>query len=98
MAADMLFFSPPWTIKFLPSTLIATTLAFSYWYWVELCFKHNGFYPYPIFGVLSVPARVGLFFGSALVMAANTMLLKWIYSTINGTSSKNEKPGALKGE
>lgn len=42
LTLDLLFLSPPWTIRALPTMLLSTTIAVSYWAWVEQCFKHNG--------------------------------------------------------
>ena len=96
MVVDLLFFSPPWTITFVPATLTSAVLAFSYWFWIEQCYQNNGFYPYPIFEQLPTVGRVGLFTMSAVVMAANTVALKWVYSKVNGTDAPTETPGALK--
>ena len=41
---DLLLFSPPWTIKFLPALGLSTIIAFGYWFWIEQCFAHNGWY------------------------------------------------------
>lgn len=74
--------------------MLSTVLAFSYWVWIEQCFKHNGFYPYPIFELVGTGGRVGLFTLSALVMTGSTVVLKWIYSTTNG-SVEQKKGNAL---
>jgi hypothetical protein len=42
LTLDLIFFSPPWTIPVYTVMTLSTTLAFAYWYWVELCFSHNG--------------------------------------------------------
>lgn len=42
LTLDLLLLSPPWTIPAYGTMSLATVLAFAYWYWVELCFKHNG--------------------------------------------------------
>lgn len=42
LTVDFLFFSPPWTIHVIPAMGLSTVLAFSYWAWVEHCFKYNG--------------------------------------------------------
>lgn len=44
MLVDLLFLSPPWTITILPSLGLSSTIAFGYWFWVERCFKYNGWY------------------------------------------------------
>lgn len=44
MLVDLLFLSPPWTITILPSLGLSGTIAFGYWFWVERCFKYNGWY------------------------------------------------------
>lgn len=44
LTLDLVLFSPPWTIPTYGVFSISTALAFSYWYWVELCFSHNGWY------------------------------------------------------
>lgn len=44
LTADLILFSPPWTIPAYGVMLLSTGLAFGYWYWVELCFSINGWY------------------------------------------------------
>jgi hypothetical protein len=39
---DLLFLSPPWTIRTLPAMALSSAIAVGYWAWVEECFKHNG--------------------------------------------------------
>lgn len=68
---------------------LSSALAFLYWPWVEMCARHNGFYPYPIFDMVGTKGRVGLFTMSALVMTGSTMMLKLLYERLNG---KEEDP------
>ncbi|KAH6998091.1 FAR-17a/AIG1-like protein [Ilyonectria sp. MPI-CAGE-AT-0026] len=42
LTLDLILFSPPWTISAYGTMTLSTVLAFAYWYWVELCFSHNG--------------------------------------------------------
>lgn len=44
----------------------------------------SGFYPYPIFSILSTPQRIGLFAGSGVAMWAVGAGLRWCYQAING--------------
>lgn len=62
---------------------LSTILAFAYWFWIEQCFSHNGFYPYPIFEMVGFVGRMGLFSMSAVVMTGSTVALKWLYATVN---------------
>lgn len=84
LTLDLLFFSPPWTIRCLPAIGVSGVIAFGYWFWIERCFDRNGFYPYPIFELLPIWGRVLLFAGSAGVMAGVTMGLRWLYGVVNG--------------
>ena len=93
LLVDLLFFSPPWTITVLPSLLLSTAIALAYWFWIELCFSYNGFYPYPLFALLDNTQRMGLFGASAALMAVNTAGLKWVYGRVNGFG-----PGEREGE
>jgi hypothetical protein len=65
-------------------------VAFSYWWWIELCFKHNGFYPYPIFEMLSTGQRVGLFATSGAIMWGVGGALRVVYAWVNGLESVEE--------
>ena len=94
LVIDLLFFSPPWAINILPAIALSGVIAFVYWFWIELCYSYNGFYPYPIFEMLDKTQRTLLFAGSAVVMAANTLVLKWVYVRINGVGK--ERPGKSK--
>lgn len=42
LALDLLFFSPPWTIKALPAMGLSSAIAVCYWWWVEHCYSYNG--------------------------------------------------------
>lgn len=42
LSLDLILLSPPWTIPAYGTMTLSTVLAFSYWYWVELCFSKNG--------------------------------------------------------
>ena len=96
LLVDILLLSPPWTISIMPAVGLSVVIAFLYWYWIELCFQYNGFYPYPLFGMLETPQRAGLFVGSAVIMAANTMVLKWLHGRVNGVGKKSvDRPGKV---
>lgn len=103
LVTDLLFLSPPWTISALPAIGLSAFIAFGYWFWVELCYTHNGYYPYPLFEQLQMPYRIGLFAGSALVMSCSTWCLKWLYERVNGRSieegvegEEKSRPGDVK--
>lgn len=84
LLVDLLFFSPPWTISFVPALGLSTVIAFAYWFWIELCFSHNGFYPYPLFAMLDNTQRAGLFAVSAVMMAGSTAAIRQVYRAVNG--------------
>ncbi|GAB7366577.1 hypothetical protein MBLNU230_g8563t1 [Neophaeotheca triangularis] len=93
---DLLFLSPPYTLAFLPALGLSGFIAFGYWFWIEECFRHNGFYPYPLFEILGTPGRVGLFAVSAALMAAATAGLGWVYERVNGWEVREEQRGVRK--
>lgn len=93
---DLLFFSPPWTIAAAPAMVLSSAIAGVYWIWVEKCYEQNKFYPYPIFDEVGFEGRVALFAGSAFVMAAATVLLRWLYGAVNGSGVGRERPGIVK--
>ncbi|CBF89619.1 hypothetical protein AN0372.2 [Aspergillus nidulans FGSC A4] len=96
---DLLFLSPPWTITIGPALGLSSAIAVGYWFWIERCFQHNGWYPYPIFEQLPFEGRIGLFALSAVVMALSTATLKWLHGRVNGfgTSMKAQaRPGSVK--
>jgi len=98
LALDLLFLSPPWTISLAPAFVLSAAIAFAYWFWIELCYSHNGFYPYPLFEMLDTTQRIGLFTFSAVLMVGSTAMLKWMYVRVNGeTGGKDERPGQVKG-
>lgn len=59
LVIDLLFFSPPYAVDFLPAFGLSGLIAFGYWFWIEHCYQKNGFYPYPIFELLNTTQRVG---------------------------------------
>lgn len=48
--------------------LLFLSVGGSYWIWIETTFKHNGFYPYPLFAVLDVQQKA-MFVGGASILA-----------------------------
>lgn len=98
LTLDLLFFSPPYTIAVLPALGLSACIAFGYWFWIEQCFTYNQFYPYPIFDVLSTGGRVGLFAGSAVLMAVATGALVWLYGAVNGKEARRARSGNVKGQ
>lgn len=100
LLVDLLFLSPPWTVSALPAVAVSAVIAFAYWFWIEVCYARNGFYPYPLFAILNTAQRVGLFGASALLMAASTLTLKWLYGRVNGFGAPGPvkaRPGKVKG-
>ncbi|CAI6341697.1 unnamed protein product [Periconia digitata] len=90
LTIDNLFLSPPWPTQpinpraSLLSLLTSTTIAFLYWFWIELCYSHNGFYPYPIFAVLTTSQRTALFVASGAIMWVIGAALRRAYRGLNG--------------
>ncbi|KAM0076506.1 hypothetical protein ACKRZS_011563 [Fusarium odoratissimum] len=84
LSLDLVLLSPPWAIPAYGVMAISTVIAFAYWYWVELCFSHNGWYPYPLFELLSTTQRVMLFTFSAGLVTVSSSFLKWVYGRVNG--------------
>lgn len=95
LVLDLLFLSPPWAISVLPALALSMSIAFAYWFWIELCYSKNGFYPYPLFALMNTNQRIGLFVGSAVFMTLSTIMLKWVYGKINGLE-KESRSGNVK--
>jgi len=95
---DLLLFSPPWTIAITPSLGLAIGLAFGYWFWIELCYSYNAFYPYPIFTMLDTTSRAMLFATSALIFFVALWSLKFLYKVVNGVEmlKAQSKDGNIK--
>jgi hypothetical protein len=66
------------------SLATSTAIAFLYWWWIEICYSYNGFYPYPIFGLLSTYQRIGLFALSGATMWMVGGGLRALYAWVNG--------------
>lgn len=96
LLVDLLFLSPPWTISAVPALALSAVIAFTYWFWIELCYSKNGFYPYPLFDKLNSTQRVALFGGSAVVMTGSTIMIKWLYRRINGGSDRISRSGSIR--
>jgi len=50
----------------------------------EICYSHNGYYPYPIFALLSTYQRIGLFALSGATMWVAGGALRALYAYVNG--------------
>lgn len=84
MTMDYVLFSPPWRITLRGSLVLTTSIALAYWYWIEVCYKHNGWYPYPLFGQLNTIQRIFLFLASAILMTLSSLGLKMLFHWVNG--------------
>ncbi|TGZ78369.1 hypothetical protein EX30DRAFT_159772 [Ascodesmis nigricans] len=76
---DILLLSPPWAEGYAQAFSIPSGIAVAYFFWLEECYKHNKFYPYPLLEQMTYEQRVALFAGSALVMAGSTVALRAVY-------------------
>lgn len=67
---------------------------------MEECYRHNGWYPYPLFDLLGTGQRVVLFAGAAAIMTGSTMMLKLLCGKINGLkgAEKSARPGNIEGK
>lgn len=68
----------------------STAVAFLYWWWIELCYVKNGFYPYPIFAMLTTAQRTGLFALSGATMWVVGGALRALYAWVNGYETLEE--------
>jgi hypothetical protein len=90
LTLDTILLSPPWPSSPmnpqapLISLIISTAIAFLYWFWIEICYSYNGFYPYPIFALLTQAQRVGLFAMSGATMWVVGGALRALYAWANG--------------
>lgn len=96
LTLDTTLLSPPWPSSPMnpnaPLIMLVTStaIAFSYWWWIELCFAHNGFYPYPLFELLTTTQRVGLFAMSGATMWVVGGGLRALYAWVNGYETVEE--------
>ncbi|CAN9104116.1 hypothetical protein CC77DRAFT_1020109 [Alternaria alternata] len=93
LTLDYVLLSPPWPTTPMNESApmitlaLSTVVAFTYWIWIEICFSQNGFYPYPIFAILTTNQRIGLFVVSGVIMWVVGGLLRVLYAKINGYES-----------
>ncbi|KAL6708673.1 hypothetical protein ACN47E_002369 [Coniothyrium glycines] len=90
LTLDAILLSPPWpsmpTNPQAPFVMLvtSTTIALTYWWWIELCYSYNGYYPYPIFAMLTTVQRASLFILSGTTMWVAGGALRAMYAWING--------------
>jgi FAR-17a/AIG1-like protein len=84
LLADTLFFSPPWEADALSALLIFSGFAGGYWIWVEHCFTHNNFYPYPLMSLLNGQQRVLLFTFAMLLCWSSFLSIQVLFKWVNG--------------
>ncbi|KAF1945391.1 hypothetical protein EJ02DRAFT_451677 [Clathrospora elynae] len=96
LSLDATLLSPPWpstpTNPQAPMIMLglSTTVAFLYWWWIEICYTYNGYYPYPIFEMLTTVQRVGLFALSGVMMWVVGGVLRMLYAWVNGYETVEE--------
>ena len=93
LTLDAILLSPPWpssptSLQAPKIMLVASTgIAFAYWWWIELCYSYNGYYPYPLFEILTTLQRVALFAMSGVMMWTIGATLRTLYAWVNGYES-----------
>jgi FAR-17a/AIG1-like protein len=73
---DALFFSSRWRTSFVSIVSQFSVCALAYWHWVDYAYSYNGFYPYPLFGLVTKEARIGIFAGAVFIASTSFILLK----------------------
>ncbi|KAL5121877.1 hypothetical protein ACEQ8H_000092 [Pleosporales sp. CAS-2024a] len=96
---DALLLSPPWPSSSSSSSeeepmvphhapfvslALCTATVLLYWVWIEICYANNGFYPYPLFALLSTAQRIALFTLSGAIMCGVAAALRAAYACCNG--------------
>lgn len=72
---DFLLFSPPVKRTVSEAITMSGVIGVAYWFWVERCYQHNGWYPYPFFSLMAVYQRLALFIVSCSVAAMTIVIL-----------------------
>ncbi|KAF2744119.1 hypothetical protein M011DRAFT_197461 [Sporormia fimetaria CBS 119925] len=96
LTVDALLLSPPWPAgdmhpRASTITLVVTSVfALEYFFWLELCYHKNGFYPYPILEMLSGVQRTALFVLSAALAWGVGVCLRMAYALLNGAEAGGE--------
>jgi hypothetical protein len=70
--------------------VLSTSVVFLYWFWIEVCYSYNGFYPYPLFALLTTYQRIGLFAVSGATMWVVGGALRALYAWVNGYETVEE--------
>jgi hypothetical protein len=95
-AIDTILLSPPWPSSPmnpnapLITLVLSTSVVFLYWFWIEVCYSYNGFYPYPLFALLTTYQRIGLFAVSGATMWVVGGALRALYAWVNGYETVEE--------
>jgi FAR-17a/AIG1-like protein len=84
LMCDTLFFSPPWETHALAALMYFSIFAGGYWMWIDHCFSHNRFYPYPLMGFLDKQQRALLFAFATLLCWSSFLSVREIYRAVNG--------------
>jgi FAR-17a/AIG1-like protein len=84
LMVDTLFFSPPWETHALSALMYFSVFGFGYWMWVEHCFTHNKFYPYPLLQLLDSNQRALLFTFATLLCWSSFLTVRSLYRIVNG--------------
>jgi hypothetical protein len=90
---DTLFFSPPWETHALAALMYFSVFAGGYWIWIEHCFTHNNFYPYPLMGLLNRQQRALLFGFATLLCWTSFLTVRGLYSKVNGKLENKKAQG-----
>lgn len=81
---DTLLFSPPWETHALSALSVFSVVGSGYWIWVERCFTHNNFYPYPMLEMMTREQRMLLFGFATLLCWSSFLIVRASYRVLNG--------------
>uniref|UniRef100_A0A0B7K8E1 Uncharacterized protein n=1 Tax=Bionectria ochroleuca TaxID=29856 RepID=A0A0B7K8E1_BIOOC len=83
LVLDFMTLGPPWFINASQALGLGLVIAFSYWAWIEYCFSHNGWYPYPFLTILSLWKKLLICISFAVLIMGGALALQWTHAQMH---------------
>lgn len=86
---DVILFNPQWNMSFLTSLVMFSPVGYFYWWWTHFTYEQNGFFPYPLLGLVDDFQRVQIFIGSVVIVSITQQVIKQVQK-LRGSPAKEK--------
>lgn len=83
---DVVVFTPQWKLGVPAAFTVYGVIAAVYWQWIQITYKHNGFYPYPFLSLMTPTQRYGFVAMATVLVTGAFILIKALQRAYRSTT------------